>query len=337
MKSARFHWIKLALLAAAAFGCESGETTSDPCITEEQANNDAIRKGLEAFCKDCHGTGDKGFFASLQAFEDLLVYNEALVIPGEPDKSKLVQLLEGKASGAYSQMPISGDSYAKLVDAGKAPLTMDEVRSWVRDLKPRPKNTKPDPGAITVHRMTAAQIVSTLYAQLGLTGDDFYTPGKNYGVTLAVQKQEDNLAIMSPDWLPGPWGNDSGPLRRYFSLGGNSAVANRDSDLTASPGFVQVLVPLSQRWCKMAIEKQSSQALLFTKTTPDTRSDEDAAGIKANIAYQYQHFLSDRPGDGDVDAIYNDVFIPLEAESDPRTAWSGVCSYFIRHPRWVFY
>lgn len=336
MKTARFYSICLALGAVSGLGCENAETSKDPCVSEEQANNDAIRKGLEAFCKDCHSSGNKGFFASLQAFEDLLVYNEALVIPGDPEKSKLVQLLDGKAAGAYSQMPISGDSYAKLADSGKATLTMDEIRSWIKELTPRPKSTAPDPGAITVHRMTAAQLVSTLYAQLGLTADDFYTPGKSYGVTLAVQKQEDNLAIISPDWLPGPWG-DQGPLRRYFSLGGNSAVANRDTDLTASPGFVQVLVPLSQRWCKMAIEKPSSQALLFTKTTPDTRSDEDAAGIKANIAYQYRHFLSDKPADGEVDGIFNDVFTPLEAESDPRTAWSGVCSYFIRHPRWVFY
>jgi hypothetical protein len=323
--------------AACGDGAGGSAAGGNPCLSEEQAQNDAIRAGLEASCKGCHAEGPRGYFASLQAFEDLLVYNPAVVTPGDPDGSRLVQLLEGSAKGAYAQMPISGGSYAKLVAEGKATLTMAAIRSWIQALSPRERNEAPDRNAISVRRMSAHQIVSALYAQLGLSHEDFFVEGFSYGVSSAAQKSPDDLPVLDPDGLPGPYGGEADPGRRFFALGGDASSRGRRADQTPSPSFVQALVPLSQRWCKMAIAKPSGQALLFTTVTPSTKSAEDAAGIKANIGYLHRHFLSEKPTAAEIDDVFTSVFLPLETETDPQTAWAGVCSYFIRHPRWVFF
>lgn len=343
MKTSRIQsplWLGLALAALLPAGCDGGAGTTggDPsCVTEERAKNDAIRAGLEGSCKGCHSEGPRGYFASLQAFEDLLVYNPALVVPGDPDGSRLVQLLEGTATGASSQMPISGSSYAALVGEGKATLTMAEIREWVQTLVPRDNDVTPDRDAISVRRMSATQVVRALHAQLGLTQQDFFTEGFNFGVSTAAEKSADDLPVLDPDDLPGPYGGQLDPVRRFFALGGNASSRGRRADLTPSPSFVQTLVPLSQRWCKLAIAKPSGQALLFVSTTPEVKSADDAAGIKANIGHLHRHFLSERPEASQIDEVFTGVFVPLEAESDPQTAWAGVCSYFIRHPRWVFF
>ena len=36
----------------------------------------------------------------------------------------------------------------------------------------------------------------------------------------------------------------------------------------------------------------------------------------------------------EVDAIYTQVYLPLET-TNTRTAWTGVCASFVRHPLWV--
>lgn len=331
----------LALTAVLSAGCGdgagAGATGGNPCLSEEQAKNDAIRTGLEASCKGCHAEGPRGYFASLQAFEDLLAYNPAVVTPGDPDGSRLVQLLEGSAKGAYAQMPISGSSYSKLAAEGKATLTMAAIRSWIQGLSPRPRSATPDRDAISVRRMSAPQVVNALYAQLGLTQQDFFVEGFSYGVATASQKSQDDLPVLDPDGIPGPYGGERDAVRRFFALGGAASSQGRRATLNATPSFVQALVPLSQRWCKMAIAKPSGQALLFTGVTPGTTSADDAAGIKANIGHLHRHFLSEKPTAADIDEVFTSVFLPLEAETDPQTAWAGVCSYFIRHPRWVFF
>jgi hypothetical protein len=331
--------LALAALTFAACGDDGGgrATGGNPCLSEEQAKNDQIRAGLEASCKGCHAEGPRGYFASLQAFEDLLAYNPAVVTPGDPDGSRLVQLLEGSAKGAYAQMPISGSTYSKLVDEGKATLTMAAIRSWIQELTPRPRVETPDRNAISVRRMSAPQVVSALYAQLGLTQEDFFVEGFSYGVSSAAQKSPDDFPVLDPDGIPGPYGGEADPMRRFFALGGGASSRGRRADLTASPSFVQALVPLSQRWCKMAIAKPSAQARLFPSVTPSTKSADDAAGIKSNIGHLHRHFLSEKPSAADIDDVFTNVFLPLEAETDPQTAWAGVCSYFIRHPRWVFF
>ena len=95
-------------------------------------------------------------------------------------------------------------------------------------------------------------------------------------------------------------------------------------------------MPIAQRYCKMAIAK-SDHTLLFPKVDPSASSAGASAAIHDNIAYLHLHFLGEPASAEDVEAIYSELFQPLESASDPQTAWAGVCSYFIRHPKWIFY
>ena len=59
-----------------------------------ESDNDAMRLRMAPTCAPCHGEGaSRPFFASVTAFEDLLVYNPRYVVRGDPDASELVALL----------------------------------------------------------------------------------------------------------------------------------------------------------------------------------------------------------------------------------------------------
>jgi hypothetical protein len=87
----------------------------------------------------------------------------------------------------------------------------------------------------------------------------------------------------------------------------------------------------------MGIAKSGSKALLFPEVDPKAKSADAADAIKKNIGYMHLHFLGEPAVDADVNEVFQDVFVPLETASDPTTAWTGVCAYFIRHPKWIFY
>lgn len=114
-----------ALLTAAEFRSEPQELVApDPepepeteCATSD---NDFVRLRLGRNCESCHGEGaSRPFFASLSAFEDLLAYDERFVVAGEPENSELVRLLQGEGTGAYTQMPTVGDTFADRADRGE--------------------------------------------------------------------------------------------------------------------------------------------------------------------------------------------------------------------------
>jgi hypothetical protein len=234
-------------------------------------------------------------------------------------------------------MPISGDSFAKLADAGLAKVSVAEIENWIRTLTPHPKNPNPDPGAVTVQRKSAEQIRASMWVQLGLSESDFFSgPAPGVFDTPSVNSfSEDNYPIRSADDENTSFTNE--PLTRFAALGGTQALDNRARDLSSSPSFAQALIPLSQQWCKMAISKPSSKALLFPRVDPTLSSSTAAADIKANIAYLGLHFLGDPAQPADVDDVYTSVFLPIEAATDTLTAWAGVCSYYIRHPKWILF
>ena len=68
------------------------------------------------------------------SFQDLIVNNRELVVPGDPDDSELVHLLEGNGSGVFTQMPIQGDAFSMMSAAGETEITIEEIRQWVIDL-----------------------------------------------------------------------------------------------------------------------------------------------------------------------------------------------------------
>lgn len=329
----RAAWIALAA-AAMASGCGGDGSGDGDAASAACSPNDEIRKGLEASCAGCHQQGDKGYFASLVAFEDLLVYDTRLVKPGDPDGSRLVKLLEGTADGTPSQMPIAGEPYAALAGKGAAPLSMDRVREWIRTLAPRTNRTTPSRSAVTVRRIGAEQIREALYAQLGLTQDDFFIQATSYGAPSVASKGEDNYPLYSPDDAPGLFYAEPGT--RHIAMGGVASIQGKKREQDITPSFVQALVPMSQRWCKMAIAKGQKEPL-FPHVDPAASSAEASADIKKNIGAMHLHFLGELGDDAAIATVFDEVFVPLESTSDAKTAWAGVCSYFIRHPRWVFY
>jgi hypothetical protein len=89
-----------ALLAAACSGKSGTDSTAEPqCegpTVGEHAQNQAVFDALKPTCEGCHSTGARGYFASLTAFESLVVYEPKEVVPGKPDESQLILVLEGK-------------------------------------------------------------------------------------------------------------------------------------------------------------------------------------------------------------------------------------------------
>jgi hypothetical protein len=330
--------VQMALTAAAALAlaaCGSAKTGSDSSADTACSANDAMMKRLAPTCEGCHQQGNAPFFASLSAFEDTLVYNEKYVVPGQPDQSYLIKLLEGKGQGTYKQMPLSGDSFAKLADGGNTQVSLAEVKQWIENLPPRVKNDKPDVDAPTVQRQSAEQIRASLYAQLGLSNDDFYTPASTYGTPALATKGEDRYPVYGADEAPSAY--ESAQTFRHASLGGASALAQRKRDGSVTPSFLEALIPMSQAWCRMGIAKSGSKDLLFPEVDPTAKSADAADAIKKNIGYLHLHFLGEPAASADVDEVFQNVFVPLESASDSTTAWTGVCAYFIRHPKWIFY
>ena len=83
----------------------AGEAASDSWTTSE------IYEGLRPTCESCHGQGlSLASFANLAEFERLIVADPTWVVPGAPAQSGLINLLEGNYSGAYAQMPPSGET-----------------------------------------------------------------------------------------------------------------------------------------------------------------------------------------------------------------------------------
>ena len=58
------------------------------------------------------------------------------VVPGAPDESVLMDLLQGVAEGAYAQMPPSGPTYVSQALSGNVPLGIDTLQEWIVSLAP---------------------------------------------------------------------------------------------------------------------------------------------------------------------------------------------------------
>ena len=88
--------------------------------------------GLGPSCGPCHAAGAQeriAYFASEQAFSQLIATNGAYVQPGNPDGSLLVQLLEGTAEGVWTQMPLPpSPPFSQMPDVQ---ITMADIRLWI--------------------------------------------------------------------------------------------------------------------------------------------------------------------------------------------------------------
>jgi len=308
----------------------------DPC-NSPSSETQRIMDGLRSSCESCHISGTRGFFASSSAFQQLLVADPRLVSPGDPDNSELVRLLEGNGTGGFKQMPTGSQSYSQLVAAGTVSLTVDEVRTWIRGLSAQTRGTSPSTTARRNVRVGAAQVQRTLYQQLGLDYSDFFTTGDDYGIPVATAIDYDSVyAVQAPEMYPAPFASRLSPQDRWGALGGGSAFLQARSDTSMAPSFTQALAQISQRWCRLALAKNGkNNPVLF----PQGGSlSTDATTAKQTLKRWQLHFLSEPASDADIETLYSKLFAPLQQQAAAiEPAYVGACSYFIRHPHWIFY
>ncbi|WP_163998848.1 hypothetical protein [Pyxidicoccus caerfyrddinensis] len=301
------------------------------CATPASSETVRIMEGLKPHCEGCHAQGARGYFASTESFQALLVSDVRLVKPGSPDDSELLRLLEGRGTGAFKQMPIGQKSYAQLVTEGTATLPVADVRAWIQGLAAQQRDSRPDPDAPRISRLTAVQVQRALYQQLGLRHEDFFISANEFGLPMAESRGDDFYPLQPPDALPMPRQAATG--ERYHALGGGSVVNQVTQDRTASPTFALTLTQVSQRWCRRALAMTENTALFPAGTTRSA----NPVDVKATLRRWSLHFLGERFTDAQVDALYQDVFVPLATPTDTEPAYVGACSYFIRHPHWIFY
>lgn len=319
---------------ASSAGGDAGAATPCGPTSAARAANEVVFKGLQPVCQGCHTTGARAYFASIDDFEALVAYAPAIVTPGNPDGSLLVQLLEADAPGNYKQMPVAGPTYAQLVQSGTATLPIDAVRSWIASLQPEAVSTAPSAAAPRVTRIGPAEAQRALYQQLGLSDDDFFTMASEYQIPALNPRIDDDYPVRSFDAIPPPY--DVVSPARFGTLGGGSAMMQLGVDPTTPPAFVGSLAQTSQRWCSIALAKKNNAALLPTfaslsagSATPDP--------VKALIKAWFLHFHATVATDAQVDEVFADVFVPVEKGADTLTAYAATCSYFVRHPDWIFY
>ncbi|MBU8898896.1 hypothetical protein DRW03_10765 [Corallococcus sp. H22C18031201] len=310
---------------------ELASRSQSVCGTPVVPETVRIMEGLKPTCEGCHAQGARGYFASAEAFQSLLVADARLVKAGNPDDSELVRLLEGRGSGAFKQMPIGEKSYAQLVAEGTARLPVADVRAWIQGLGTQQRDARPNADAPRITRMTGTQVQRALYQQLGLSNADFFIEAFEFGIPMAESRGDDLYPLQSPDMVPAP--RQQPTAERYHGLGGGSVMTQTSADRTASPTFALTLTQVSQRWCRLALAKSGNVAL-FPAGTQRTANPVD---VKATLRRWSMHFLGERLTDTQVDALYTRVFVPLATPTDTEPAYVGVCSYFIRHPHWIFY
>lgn len=297
------------------------------------SRNDEIRQRMAPACERCHGAGaTKPFFASLDAFESLLVQNPRYIVHGDPDRSLFIKLLEGQGTGTFTQMPL-GETYAALVTAGRVNLDLPELRAWVTALSAASVSREPDPEAIATRRLTAEEISDSLMTQLGLTRLDF---GRKTGDSWFMESAA--LGLFPPNEIGGftpQYNNDYAAAARFEALGGPNTMAYRARDKVLSTSALQVLVQVSQAWCRRAVKKAGNTAVLSEVTLAD-RSATASDKIKRNIAALHLRMLGEPAQPADVEAIYQDVYLPYEP-GGTDVAWTAVCAAFVRDPSWILF
>ncbi len=329
----------LAVAAAlGAWSCERAGGAPSPATGTArqpvcgQASDETVRVmgALAPVCSGCHVTGTRAYFASVSAFQNLLVADTRLVKPGDPANSELMKLLRGAGSGPFKQMPIGTVTYAQLLARGEATLTFEQLEAWITGLASQARDARPDPRAARVTRLKAEQIQRVLYQQLGLSHDDFFIPASEFGIAMAQPISDDLYPFQPVDAVPKP--RTVNAIDRHYALGGGSAIAQQRKDGSLSPTFTLTLTQVSQRWCRLALGKTTNPALFPSGTTRDPGE----ANVKATLRRWFRHFHGRQVGDAELDRVYRTVWVPLAAGS-AEAAWVGACSSFIRHPDWIFY
>lgn len=309
--------------------------TESACAPTGNQNAD-VMNALAGECAGCHGEGtNKPYFASLAAFEGTLVYDTKYVVPGHPEQSELLRLLEGQGQGMYTQMPTSGPTFAASAAQGKTSITIAALEDWIRNLPPQGAASFDYLKAATVRRLSAAQVLASLDAPLGLDESDFYY---ERGTELELTDGDQGLPARSPDALDyrdDDAFNASQSYPRWLGLGGAAWQAGKPGDTSLSATFLETLTQMSQARCRKAVTKRGNTAFFRYATLSDA-SDRAPQRIRKNIGYLHLRLLGEPATEADVSDLYESVFLPYEPKG-AETAWTAVCAALVRHPKWVSY
>ena len=344
-----------ALLSSPLLGCDdekapqtnnsnnTSDATSDTRGTEDQGADfvettgcgiDAIFKGLEPTCANCHRAGKSPYFSSPTAFYNLLVDNPAWVTPGDPDSSELIALLEGTASGQYAQMPPGVQTFADMEAAGQTQATVAQVRAFITDLDGCQAALEPAPERVQVQRKSAAQIHRTLKQHLGLEDTDV----QPYNTRVSDRR----YPIWNPDYVKrivagvnvNPFATSA--ARRWYALGGESYMMNIEGNRSFSPTFGQAITQVAQAWCRVGVEKPDNGAL-FRHVDASNLEGATPEQIDDNLRYLMLRFWGHAATDDEVSSLRADVYDVYASRSDVPTAWVAVCATLIRDPMWIVY
>jgi hypothetical protein len=316
----------LALMAACSDDSSPGASPSADGICAVSIN-DSIRLSLEPTCGSCHqATSGKPFFASLAAFEDLLVYDVKYIEKGKPDSGLFIELLEGRARGAYAQMPTAGPAFAALAEQGKTKINVAAIKAWIRDLPPLDASRSgPNISAATSRRLHADEFARALSQTLGFPVAAALEPPSIGGP----------LNLLSPDapiFHPKD-AYDYGPyMTLYQLLGGAHTLAGTAAEKTWTSGSMTAVTQLASSACQNAVAAKTPK--LFKHAAPSMTLATNASEIKKNLAQLVRDFLHTPTDEAFNTRLLEQVYAPLEAKST-EAAWTGVCSVLVRDPRFL--
>jgi hypothetical protein len=296
----------------------------------------ALYQGLEPTCGSCHRVGNSPYFTSPESFYSLLVKDPAWVTPGDPGASALIALLEGRATGAYAQMPLGNETFAELEAAGKTSVTIAEISTFIQELEGCERPPAEEADIPDVERKSARQILNTLYQHLGITSEDVvrFTSSRNWSLNRYPMHNPDDVKPVTMDPHISP--PNQAPGLRWFAMGGGSQLYGTRPNKRFSPTFGQNLVQLSQAWCGFAVDKEDNTAL-FKHVSQDALAEATDAQIEDNLRYLMLRFWGHVATDEEVQSLKTNVYEPYASEQNPRTAWVAVCAALVRDPMWINY
>lgn len=303
-----------------------------------------IFEALRPACEQCHGRDTPPTaFRTFEAFEQLLAYNDAYVVPGNPDESLLVQLLEGDGTGDSESMPPTAPYLGSEAETSR--LSMASIREWVTNLQVCEVD-RPPSGPV-VRRMRAEQIRLSLYQQLGLSSTDFSGTETGYNSSEGIISNDRSAPtrpyrLYSPTDIPGPphqttsAGRDDRGYDAWADLGGADVFRGSLTTTSTSATFMQRFIPLTQAWCRRSVDDGANDAL-FRDIEREADVVEQVDAAKANLRYLYLRLLSIEADDTEIDELYREVLVPLSAEGSATDGWVGTCAALVRDPRWLSY
>ena len=300
-------------------------------VTEETLD---VFERLRPTCEGCHLNGSSfPAFADLNTFVNLIVSDPLFVVPGDPDASELVRLLEANGTRQWRQMPNGSQSFQDLELAGQTAITTAEVRDWIEALEGVGPVDLEEP--VLVRRLTTEQILASLYDQLGLEPSDFLQTNPNTGDISNVRRER--YPIHGVDMVPRVHPNaGSHAQERFEALGGPSFLNGVPRVQDLAPLFGHTFTQTVQAWCRVSVNKADNDALFPMATRSDTSSSNPDA-IKANMRFLFLKMLAVEASNEEVDDLFDTVFVPYESESGTSTAWIAVCASMIRDPLWLTY